>query len=93
MTTYDDTTALAEIADWYLGTLGTRREGPDLAARMLLVELYAQAAGRAAADPSPVKVAEARTMGRVLLVLADAERESGRPGWQERWTEVYEDYV
>ncbi|GGV19163.1 hypothetical protein GCM10010275_71020 [Streptomyces litmocidini] len=30
---------------------------------------------------------------RVVLVLADAERDAGRPGWRHEWTETYEYYV
>ncbi|MFI6690107.1 hypothetical protein [Streptomyces sp. NPDC050485] len=27
---------------------------------------------------------------RAVLVLADAERDLGRPGWRGEWTDVYE---
>lgn len=84
-----------QIAAWYGRVLAAHYpEGPDrtakenfLAYRQRLVrEARSEGASRAV-------VAAAVQWQRVVLTLADAERDLGRPGWEHRWTDAYEYYV
>ncbi|MEH0407378.1 hypothetical protein ACFY7V_33965 [[Kitasatospora] papulosa] len=49
---------------------------------MLVLAHYDEFAQLAAEDPSPAVGAAAVQRARAVLVLAEAERDAGRPGWQ-----------
>ncbi|MFH8619148.1 hypothetical protein ACH4E8_29360 [Streptomyces sp. NPDC017979] len=84
------TERVQEIVDWYLGVLGTYPVGPDREARSTIVSAYCAHAMRAAEDPSPAAEAAAAAWSRAVLILAEAARAEGHPGWQARWDGVYE---
>ncbi|MFE1500338.1 hypothetical protein ACFW89_35390, partial [Streptomyces albidoflavus] len=92
--TYDFTRHMDEIATWYHSVLSDLYPaGPDRDAKRLLLAHHQEFATLAANDPSPTIGAAAVQWARAIVVLADAERDLGRPGWQPEWTEVYEYYV
>ncbi|MFG3042209.1 hypothetical protein ACGFYZ_35460 [Streptomyces sp. NPDC048330] len=94
MTTYDFTRHLGEKAAWYRVVLCDRYPaGPDRDARVLLLDHFDEFARLAGQDPSPAVGAAAVQWARVVLVLADAERDAGRSGWRPQWSEAYEHYV
>ncbi|MFD4320451.1 hypothetical protein [Streptomyces sp. NPDC058548] len=87
MTDYDFTRHLGAIAAWYRAVLtDLYPAGPDRDAKVLLLNHYEEFARLAAQDPSPAVGAAAVQWARTVLVLADAERDSGRPGWRHEWT-------
>ncbi|MFD7574398.1 hypothetical protein ACFV6U_28400 [Streptomyces sp. NPDC059810] len=55
---------------------------PDRDAKGLLLAHCDEFARLAAQDPSPTVGAATVQWARAVLVLADAERDAGRPGWQ-----------
>lgn len=91
---YDFTRRMDEIAVWY-GSILTDLypDGPDRAAKELVVSHRDRFAKLAAEDAAPAVGVAAVQWNRAVLVLAEAERDLGRPGWQSDWTDVYEYYV
>lgn len=85
----DDEMVLVEIAAWYRGVLGSYPEGPDREAKALLLDL-AERAVAGSAKARWRRRAVASEWARVLLILAEAEREAGWPGWRTEWTGAYE---
>ncbi|MEU7322723.1 hypothetical protein AB0465_40760 [Streptomyces griseoviridis] len=90
---YDMTTRLHQIAAWYGDALLERPAGPDREALGALLSSWQAAADRATTDPSPAAGVAFVQWARVLLILAEAERERGRTGWRPDWTPVYEEFV
>lgn len=93
MASYDFTTHLTAITHWYTTILATYPAGPDREAKKLLLVYRDRFAQRAAEDPAPEAGVAATQWNRMMLILAEAEREAGRPGWQPEWTGVYEHYI
>ncbi|MEU7323430.1 hypothetical protein ABZ682_23190 [Streptomyces griseoviridis] len=89
----DMTTRLHQIADWYGVVLQERPAGPDREALEVLLSSWQAAADRAASDPSRAVGVAFVQWARVLLIIAEAERERGQSGWQPDWTDVYEEFV
>lgn len=85
----DDEMVLVEIAAWYRGVLGSYPAGPDREAKELLLSMYERAV-TGSAKARWRRRAVASGWARVLLVLAESEREAGRPGWRPEWTGAYE---
>ncbi|MFJ2515588.1 hypothetical protein ACIPEL_36225 [Streptomyces griseoviridis] len=89
----DMTTRLHQIAAWYGDALQERPDGPDRDALETLLSSWQLAADRAATDPAPAVGVAFVQWARVLLILAEAEREHGRNGWRSDWTAVYEEFI
>ncbi|MEW1548304.1 hypothetical protein [Streptomyces tsukubensis] len=90
----DYTQHLNKIADWDRTVLAAHcPAGPYREAKELLPQQYEQAVVRATEDVSAESRVAMAQWASVLLILAEAEREQKRPGWEEKWTEVYEHYV
>ncbi|AJC61935.1 hypothetical protein [Streptomyces sp. 769] len=90
----DFTRHMAEITVWYQALLtGLYPDGPDRQAKELIVDHRNEFAELAATDASPAVGVAAVQWNRAVLILADAERDLGRPGWRPEWTDVYEYYL
>ncbi|MEU3754197.1 hypothetical protein AB0H17_15745 [Streptomyces olivoreticuli] len=84
-----------EIAAWDQAILTDRYPaGPDREAKDLILTYRNRVAKIAAQDAAPsAGVAAAVQWNRTVLILADAERASGRSGWRSEWTDVYDYFV
>lgn len=84
-----------EIAAWYRQVLSAHYpEGPDRTAKENFCAYRDRLVALArAVGASRAVVAAAVQWQRVVLTLADAERDLGRAGWEHRWTDAYEYYV
>jgi len=92
--TYDFAQHMDEIAAWYHGILTDHYpDGPDRDAKEFVLTHRNKFARLAAEDATPAVGVAAVQWNRAVLVLADAERDLGRPGWRPEWTDVYEYYV
>ncbi|MDX3507451.1 hypothetical protein PV755_00690 [Streptomyces caniscabiei] len=84
-----------EIASWYQGVLETHYpDGPDRVAKERFCMYRDSFVEQAQAEgASRAVVAAAVQWQRVVLTLADGERDQGRAGWHPEWTDAYEYYV
>lgn len=84
-----------EITDWYRSVLAAHYpKGPDRDAKTLIIGYRDDFAKEAQQPEAPrTLVAAAVQWTRAVMILADAERELGRPGWQQEWTDAYEYFV
>lgn len=93
--TYDFAQHADEIAAWYRMTLSEHYPaGFDTEAKELFLGYRDRLAKEANREDAPQEVlAAAVQWNRVVLILAEAERDLGRPGWRGEWTDAYEHYV
>ncbi|MFJ4768446.1 hypothetical protein ACIP88_04910 [Streptomyces uncialis] len=92
--TYDFVRYMDDIAAWYQDVLTTHYpDGPDKDAKEAILACRDQFARLASEDPSPAAGAASVQWARVVVMLADAEQELGRPGWRPEWMDVYEHFV
>lgn len=92
--TYDFTRRMDEIATWYRSVLATHHPaGADREAKELLLTYRDRFAMLAAQGAAPAAGVAAVQWNRVILVLAETERELGRPGWRPAWVDVDEHFV
>ncbi|MFJ8314037.1 MULTISPECIES: hypothetical protein [unclassified Streptomyces] len=92
--TYDFTRHMEEIAAWYRAILtDVYPDGPDRDAKEVVLDQRDEFTRLATDDVAPAVGAAAVQWNRAVLILAEAERELGRPGWRPEWTDVSEYYV
>jgi hypothetical protein len=85
---------LDDIATWIRAHLDTQGDTPTADAHRLILTIRdnrATQARRPGATPDAHLVADQWT--DAMLILADAARQSGVPGWREEWTRAYEEHV
>lgn len=94
MTGYDFEGHMEAIARWYDMILAEHYpEGHDRQVKKNILQERDIYARRLSQPDAPIElVAAAVQWNRVLLHLAIAEEEAGRPGWRSEWDEVWEYY-
>lgn len=85
---------MAEIATWYRSVVQSQPAGPIRTAHGLLLTEY-DSMVKIASQPDVPREAVAALVQwcRVVIVLAEAAREAGHPGWTDAWTDVYDYYL
>ncbi|MER6607352.1 hypothetical protein ABT282_15920 [Streptomyces sp. NPDC000927] len=90
--TYPYAQRMAELAEWYRRFLKSQPTGPIRTAHTLLLAEYDRMA-KVSDQPGAPREAIASMVQwcRVVIVLAEAAREAGHPGWSDTWNTAWRD--
>ncbi|MFE2930640.1 hypothetical protein [Streptomyces sp. NPDC059278] len=90
--TYPYAQHMAELAEWYRRFLKSEPTGPTRTAHTLLLAEYDSMVEITSEPDAPCESTAALVQWcRVVIVLAEAAREAGHPGWSDAWNTAWRD--